>query len=270
MNSMDDQKNESGLLAIAMNLIGFIRKYYIILILGILVGTAMGIKSWYQSKETAIAKLVISTSFIDNDVVAKLVNALQLYIETGNRAGLASKMGCDEEQLRTLGSLFADTTKAQMNAIKVDMGLSNTEEVDTVSAALINYLNNNPFIAEIIDLKARQREYLISRNESKISQIDSLLASGKISIQNFNDVAAISDNYMNLIREKQEAEYEGAVFSKIRIIEQNVTTLPKRGLKNALLINIIAFFFLSFILSALIDVIRIYLRRRKLARTTAQ
>ena len=260
---MTQQNEQSGFLSMMLSLVGFIRKYYIILIIGVLAGIGMGLKSYFQSKEVAVAKLVISTSVIDNDIVSKLVNSLQLYIETGNRQGLADKMGTTPEKLQTLTGFFADTTKAKMNAIKVDLGLTKVEEADTVSKVLVHYLNSIDFIKNIIDLKAKQREQIIEANGAKIKQIDSLLNNGKISFNSFNDVAAINDNYLKLITEKQDAEYETTAFSNIRLIEQNVTVIPKRGIKNALIINIVAYFFFGFILSALIELIRLYLRKEK-------
>jgi len=214
--------------------------------------------------------MILNTSFIDNDVVAKLVNSLQLYVENNDFTGLAEKVNSTTDIMQSLTKISADTMQAEINAVKVDLSLTNPDLADTAAKVILGYLNNNSYIKSIIEKRSEQREFLISTSRKKAGEIDSLLNNTRITTANFNDISTLRKIYTKLVRDIQEGELESSMFNHIDIIEQNIILVSGRSMKNTLIVNLITYLFLGFILSAIIDIIRRYIRYQKQIRKAGQ
>lgn len=263
---MENPKEEQGLIGMLMNLIGFIRKYFIILLIFLGVGIFFGVRSYQKQQSASMVKLVMNTSFIDNDIVAKLVNALQLYIDNGDRAGLSSKLQTSADNVSSLSRIFADTTKAKLNAIRIDFTLGDPTKIDSIGKGLVDYLNNNEYIRNVIALKVGQRNVLINRDKARLRLLDSIYMKNA---GNLEQTTLIGEESRALVTELQKAEYEILAYNNIYILEQNASAMPVRPLKNALIMNLIAYLFMGLALSAIIEVIRLYVKREKTKKVKA-
>ncbi len=257
---METPKEEQGLLGIIMNLIGFAKKYFVILLVFLAIGIFYGIRSYYQQQSSSKVKLVMNTSFIDNDVISKFVNALQLYIENGDYQGLATKLNSPIDNISGLSHISADTTKAKLNAIRIDYTLSDPKKIDSINKGLLSYLNNNEYVHNTIALKVEQRQISISRNKQRLHLLDSLYEKN---LGNPAQIAEIGEESRILLEEIQQAEYENLAYRNIYILEQNAAVIPIRPLRNSLIMNIIAYLFVGLALSAIVEVIWLYVKREK-------
>lgn len=259
---MDTSKEEQGLVGILMNLISFIKKYYLILLAFIALGIFYGIRTHYKQVSSYKVKLVVCTSYIDNDVVAKMVNALKLYVDNGDRKGLSEKLQMLPENI-AISDIFADTTKAKMNAIRIDYNIGDVSKIDSVNKGLMNYLNNNEYIHQVIALKYEQRNQIINRNKQRIRLLDSLNSLHNVSASGLPQFTSVTEETRTLLEEVQKAEYENLAYRNIYIIEKNASAIPVRTLSSSLLIHIISYLFIGMAISALLEVILIYKKRER-------
>jgi hypothetical protein len=257
---METPKQEEGLIGMVMNLISFIRKYFLILLAFLALGTYFGIRSYYKQQSMVMEKLVVNTSFIDNDIVAKLVNALQLYVENGDTKGLAEKMETSPENVSCLSRIFADTTKAKLNAIRVDLSIGDANKIDSINKGLITYLNNNEYIHSVIALRIDQRNLSISSNKKRLNILDSLYTKNA---GNLEQATALGEESRALLSEIQKAEYENLAYRSIYVLEKNASAVPIRPLRNSLLMSLVAYLFMGLAISAIIEVLRLYIKREK-------
>jgi len=267
---METSKEEQGLLGIVMNLISFLRKYFIVLLAFLAIGSFYGIRSHYNQQSSHKVKLVMCTSYIDNDIVAKLVNALQLYVENGDSKGLAIKMQTSPENVSGIGQIFADTTKAKLNAIRIDYSIGDATKIDSVNKGLTTYLNQNEYIHQVIALKTDQRNEIIARNKQRLQLLDSLNKLQNVSVASMQQFTGVTEETRILLAELQKAEYENLAYRNIYIIEENASSIPVRALSSSLLINIIAYLFIGLAISAVFEVMFLYVKREKQKKSSAK
>jgi hypothetical protein len=195
--------------------------------------------------------------------VAKLVNALQLYVENGDTKGLSEKLQMAPEDVAGLSQIFADTTKAKLNAIRIDYNVGNASQIDSINKGLTKYLNGNEYIRQVIELKSGQRSQIISRDKLRIHLLDSLNNPKNVSASGVQQFAGVSEETRALLSEIQKAEYENLAYRNIYIIEKNASAIPVRALSNSLMMNIIAYLFMGMVIAAILEVIILYSKREK-------
>lgn len=231
--------------SILANVYSFIKKYYIILIIFLIVGVLTGIyKSCTHSKSYS-KYIILSSGIIDNNIVSDMINSLNLYIDNNTFNSISKKLKISEQAASSITDIKANVLNLNIynEGLSVQIKFNDNKYIDTVVSSLLNYINNNEFCKRKFELYVNERKNLVKL-------IDNIIYDTLYLKRN-------SVNIANLFDKKITYEQDINLNSKVRIVEEFYNNdFKKSYLFKNIVIYSIAFLILGFIISSVIDYVK--------------
>jgi hypothetical protein len=271
---MTHSKNEIDLIELSIKIFIYLKKYFWIFALAIILGIAYSMitaKSviFYESEMLiktrsennfmyAVTLKELNTNIEENpgELIVKIIESLNKNIENKNIELLEQKTGLNEKQLKQITSIEAFHQyikgEAVSNFVTVKVTGRNIDAFSGLSGGIIKYINTNSYILEKRKNDSLFLADIIQKLNLKIAELDKLqenfIKNNSINnIETYKDNSFFTENIM-LSSLKEKLIYEQSQLNQTELIEDFFLPVEKTNAsKKSILINVFIFLFLSFI-----------------------
>lgn len=257
------EKNQD-IVNILTNVYIFIKRYFIILLVFLIAGIALGIYKKYTSSFYYTKHIIFNSRVVPNLISLDLIKSLQLYINSGDINGLAEKLAIPEEAASTLSVIDTGSFKSkEIIGFWINLSAGSDKYLDTITSGILYYINNNQYIRENSELYTRERKKILSMITEKMSRIDSSFTKSQIPFtsvgsENAGLVRTFTAEYINLLEKKGETEQEIRFGSKISIVDEYVNKIYRvSSLSKSIILYGIGIGIIGLFISLLIESIRL-------------
>jgi len=159
-----------------------IKKSWALLLTGILAGGLVGFLYHMSGSANYKVTTVLAYSEFNKRVFEQLLNDLETLASTDSKSELATQLKISYEQAANINkiygqsllneSLLKDTSNAQLFTVVV--GLKKPTAVDTLQEALVNYLNDLPYVKKLKAAKTKAYEDRLVFINEQLGKLDTL------------------------------------------------------------------------------------------------
>jgi hypothetical protein len=200
-----------------------LRRHKLLVIAGLLAGLLLGY-IYYVSRPTYYkVTMIVQNNELTRRTYGEMIRQLNNQVRGGAKSNLAKALNTTDEiarrilfvEGRTMGDapLISDTSTRTRQPFRIIAGLSDNQEVDTIQALLIRYLNNRPYLKTLREEQTRLYYDRLTFINAELQKLDSLeneynrfLASSKISATFYNNAFNPADIYQqsyNLFNQRE-------------------------------------------------------------------
>ena len=166
MTNKDTQ--EIDFISFAIRSLAFIRRYFILLMIFVILGISYGTYKTCRSRPYYHHRITLRSEQAPNMILIDIVNSLQMYIGEKDMAGFASKTGISTEQAGKIMMMKADTISLTSSiCFKIDMEFSDSSGYKLTQRQLIAYLNR--IARQQYGMIAIEQEVQISTGDKGVS-----------------------------------------------------------------------------------------------------
>ena len=199
------------------------QKRKLMLLVGLLCGLLLGYIYYTTKSRSYKVSMVVVFNELTKGTYAEILDQLNRLVATGSRKRLAAELKIPDGTAAGILSINArnmndealrlDTSSKTKQPFKILVSLNNNKSTDSLQIAIINYLNNSPYLKK---LKEDQRKNYLARIafiDNELAKLDSLkseynrfLSSSKISATYYNNAFDPADIYVHsssLVNQKQ-------------------------------------------------------------------
>lgn len=200
-----------------------VRKWKFMLLSGLVLGIILGYV--YYSTKPALyeVSMVVVYNELSKKTYAEIIDQLDRLTRTGSRQELASELKISRETAGSILSidskniydepLLNDTSSKTRQPFKIILALSNNKLDTSLQTAIVNYINNSPYLKKLKDDQRKSFLNKILFIDKELQKLDSLkneytrfLASSRISATFYNNAFNPADIYIHsseLINQKE-------------------------------------------------------------------
>jgi hypothetical protein len=214
-------------------------KNKLLLLCGLLIGLISGYIYYTTKPSFYKASMVVIHSELTKKTYAEILDQLDKLTTAGSRQKIAEELKLPVELAGNILSIDAknindlplreDTSSKIKQPFKIIVELKNNKASDSLQNAIINYVNNSPYIKRLKEQQNKSYIERISFIERELSKLDSLkdeytrfLASSKITATFYNNAFDPTDIYVhssNLVNQKESLKnslnIDGAAISVV-------------------------------------------------------
>jgi hypothetical protein len=248
---------------------------FIMLGLG-LVGGLLGAGYYYSYKKSYRASMVLTYNKLSKKTFAEILTQLDLLTGGNGYNKLASELNISINCANNIEAinaknifdlpLISDTSSKLNQPFKLDVSFKNTDSIEIIQNALLNYLNNRPYLKRIREEERKIYSEKLLAIELELQRLDSLkneftqfLSSTKVSSTFYNNAINPAEIYVqsnHLIDQKESIQrslhIDENTVSLIDGFKPSALSRPL-SLVQVLLISTTLGFIAGFILSFLIE-----------------
>lgn len=200
-----------------------VNKNKLLLLCGLLIGLISGYLYYITKPSFYKASMVVVYSELTKRTYAEILDQLDKLTTPGSRQRLAEELKLPVELAGNILSIDArnfnniplreDTSSKIKQPFKIIVELKSNSASDSLQSAIINYLNNSPYIKRLKQEQNKSYVEKISFIERELSKLDSLkdeytrfLASSRISATFYNNAFNPTDIYVhsnNLVNQRE-------------------------------------------------------------------
>jgi len=197
-------------------------KNKLLLLCGLLIGLISGYVYYTTKPSFYKASMVVIYSELTKKTYAEILDQLDKLTTPGSKQQLAEELKLPVELASNILSIDAtnindeplreDTSSKIRQPFKIIVELKSNEASDNLQNAIINYMNNSPYIKRLKEQQNKSNIEKISFIDRELSKLDSLkdeytrfLASSRISATFYNNAFNPTDIYIhsnNLVNQK--------------------------------------------------------------------
>ena len=197
-------------------------KSKLLLLCGLLIGLISGYVYYTTKPSFYKASMVVIYSELTKKTYAEILDQLDKLTTPGSKQQLAEELKLPVELASNILSIDAtnindeplreDTSSKIRQPFKIIVELKSNEASDNLQNAIINYMNNSPYIKRLKEQQNKSNIEKISFIDRELSKLDSLkdeytrfLASSRISATFYNNAFNPTDIYIhsnNLVNQK--------------------------------------------------------------------
>lgn len=273
---MGNNKNEIDLLELLIKTYLYLKKYWWILGIALILGIVFTFVKNSDDTETYTSSMIVSAKpdndymyaitfkefnkrYIKNptEIITGIINLANEMIESNNIKGLAQKMNLNPEELKGLKTVNFEYKinkgEAPGNIVKINATSSNKKVYEKLGKGIEFLINNNSYVKEKMAEDSVMLVNIIQKIDIKSKELDSLqskfLINGKI-----NDLIIFKDNYffgesVMLVSLKEKLLKEIQNLNQVKTVEDFYVPRSKsKSLKMPLVINIVIFLCLAFLI----------------------
>jgi len=214
-------------------------KNKLLLLCGLLIGLISGYIYYTTKPSFYKASMVVIHSELTKKTYAEILDQLDKLTTAGSRQKIAEELRLPVELAGNILSIDAknindlplreDTSSKIKQPFKIIVELKSNKASDSLQNAIINYVNNSPYIKRLKEQQNKSYIERISFIERELSKLDSLkdeytrfLASSKITATFYNNAFDPTDIYVhssNLVNQKESLKnslnIDGAAISVV-------------------------------------------------------
>jgi len=203
-----------------------IEKGRFIMLVGLLVGAGIGATYYFNTPKYYKGTMIVTASRLYKKTFADIIEQLNSISSIKTGESLAGELNVSPQtaaQIRFFDSknmldspLKEDTSTKRDQPFKIIIGLNSVDSIAQLQQALVDYLNNRPYLKHIREEEAKIYTAKLNQIENELAKIDSLkaefnrfLATSKISATVYSSAinpAEIYEQSINLMREKENAQ----------------------------------------------------------------
>ena len=267
---MNEHNSEIDLIELLVKVINFIKKYFILLIIFIILGIIANFfyptlsKDYYESK-------LIATTYQDNniyktEIIVEIINKLDEKINKHSLEELSTDLNIDKKDalnIKKINATIIENENIEINNFTITAEVYDDSVFTILSEGIAYYLSNNNHVKNIIEIEKQTNIKLIKKYKQEIHELDSFqdqffnnkIAKSQVSIIN-SDVSYYND-LLTLYKEQLALENQNKLLSPIIIIT-DFTRNKVSQKKTTISFSIILFFFVifGFSLSIIIELIK--------------
>jgi len=178
----------------------FALKFWWILLLAIVLGGALGLLRDKRAQPLFETEMLATINeVVDRILVANHINSLQAVIKDGNHTFLSQQLSLPINRVRELSFIRADISEVRVpgratrivvrtnrygvqfeeiveeanpQVVRIRLGARENENISEFTDAIVKFVENNPFIAEQIEL---ERHINLARQEALETEIEQLI-----------------------------------------------------------------------------------------------
>jgi hypothetical protein len=255
--------NGQDMAAILTGIYLFIRRYFIILILFLLAGTATGIYKKFNASGHTAAHVIFSSPAVSNNMTLNLITALSPYISNGNSDILAEKLVIPAEAAASIMSIDTGSIKSRKNiGFWLDINIRDKKWADTITSGITAYVNNNEFFRYNSELYFRDKQNILKliNNRLGISGIeDDSLPNTDLQVSGVGVV-----EYINMMEKKSETELDIIYQGKLTVVEKHLAEVAGgRSMTKSIILYGLLIFIPGLLLCLVLESLRIVRLRLK-------
>ena len=200
----------------------FFRNKFLILA-GLLAGLVLGYLYYNSRKNSYKVSMIVEFTELNKKTFAEMFTQLNTLILTGSHQQLANELQVSVPIAKSIGMvetfninnepLNKDTSTRVNQTFKIVVAVNNNGSTDTLQAAFLRYLNNNPYLMQLKSSQKKIAEYKLAFIDNELIKLDSLkseynrfLADSKITSTFYNNAinpAEIYQQSTNLMNERE-------------------------------------------------------------------
>lgn len=167
--------------------IAFCFKNVLLLTILVLTGLVGGFVHYKFSKPVFFSELILSSTYLQNDICADMVQKLDDYAEDRTPELLAQRLDIDSETAKSVLKIEFDNfdkklyekykdkdTIALGLPFRIKIYVSNNSFLNTLQQAIINYFEKNPYVIEKKNIWIENTKLLKQKLQKEQTELDSL------------------------------------------------------------------------------------------------
>ena len=269
----EKNKNDRDLIMIISKVYQFIGRYFIILLLFLIMGLVYG---WYKNYTAGYfykRHLVINSIVIEKYLCTDMVYSLQTLVTDNSLDALAKKMNIPEKAAASIIKFDTSTFHYRENVgFIVDLSYRDDQYADTLTSGLLYFLNNNEYNRKNMQLFIQERQKMLKAINNRLGSSDStnLGATSVFSAshgENAVFIRSASSEHMRTMEEKYRIEKDIELGKQISLVEKTTgKVFAGMGLTKSLILYGLGIGILGVFLSLFIESLRLsrkYLKEQK-------
>jgi hypothetical protein len=262
--------DDLDIIYLIQNAIAFIRRFKFILFGCMLMGFTLGLFFYIRSPKQYSTKLIVHPSFVSNQDQIEIIANWNELLGKGGKEQLASIMNCSTIVIDKLREIEAEEilktyVSNNPNGFLINVSVTDTSILDELQNGIVYGLNNSPFIKEKITTRKAKNTELIAKVNSEIEKLNTTksLIDSMIRTRNVNsssllvDISRMNAEWIELNEKLLGYEEDLKFLSGVQVLEGfHKGTMTRQGLMTLSLLGIAAGFFIGYVLSLFLFIIR--------------
>ncbi|OFX22966.1 MAG: hypothetical protein A2041_00410 [Bacteroidetes bacterium GWA2_31_9b] len=226
----EKRNDEIDLLEFFLKIFLFIKKNFWVLFLSVFIGGTLGFSAKFFTQNHYKSSLVINTYTISENFIIEYINNLNSIIKDENYNYLSEKMKIDSSLLVSIKEIKAESAydekeKKKLGYLTIFVNVNNNQILEQLSKGILNYINNEPYAKNEIEIYIENNKNLISKIDEEIKKIEVLQEMNIFQNQNnadvniYNSQKSFQNELLELIKEKQNREKSLKFAVPFRIIQ---------------------------------------------------
>jgi capsular polysaccharide biosynthesis protein len=223
--------DEIDLLLLASKVVDLFKRRYKILILSLIIGSGMGLSSYYSQKPLYKSTLIGNSEILRNEYVTLLFKNLNDLLKEGNYVSLASYLKVSEENAKNIVKIEASPVVLKevkddklVNTFQIDVITLDPMQLDTIQKGIIFYIQNNDFVKKRVNLQRSFMQNMIAKMELEINEMGAMrdaIFKGKGNGERITlmDPSSINNSIVNLYEKKLTLQNAIETLNQVLIIQ---------------------------------------------------
>ena len=190
---------------------------------GLMAGLLLGYLYYNSRKNSFKISMIVEFTELNKKTFAEMFTQLNTLILTGSHQQLANELQVSVPVAKSIGMietfninnepLYKDTSTRVNQTFKIVVAVNNNGMTDTLQAAFLRYLNNNPYLLQLKSAQKKLAEHKLNFIDNELVKLDSLkseynrfLADSKNTSTFYNNAINPADIYQqstNLMNERE-------------------------------------------------------------------
>ncbi len=252
-----ENTNQIDFLTLIRNVINFIKKYFKIIILSILVALLAGILNHFYGKKYYKTTIIATSPVINKQIVYELVSPVRLFILSEQYDSVSEKLNIPYDVAKSIRYFDLDT--GITNAVKISVHFYDVEKLGKFSEGLMNYLNEIPYVKNTIESRRKYVSQLLQDINKEIAELNTLQAniiaiSSESNVQGSVYAGDIFKQMLDLHDRKTLLEEELSKLQKFTIINNQLFIRSNKSLTKSVAVSFVIGFLLGLLVSAIIEI----------------
>ncbi|HUR10955.1 MAG TPA: hypothetical protein VM012_06280 [Flavitalea sp.] len=209
-------------ISIADFLFSIFRRNFLWILGGALVGLVTGYLYYTVKQNSYKVSMIVEFTELNRRTFGEIIDQLNTLVLTNSQQKLASVLQVDLQTAKSIGFIdsrnmndepLAKDTSTRTGTFKLIVHVNSNSNGDTLQAAIVRYLNNNPYLLHVKESNKKIYEEKLAYINSELARLDSLkaeynrfLASSKISSTIYNNAFNPAEIYIhsnNLLNQRE-------------------------------------------------------------------
>lgn len=230
MNTLNRQE-EFDLFAIFLKLVNIVRANFWLIVIFFLLGTGIGLASYYSATKIYESKMVVSSTILTKSYSNDLIRRLNRHKREMNDSAIMNLLRVSEKTSKSLVYLGIESVtevEEQKDAEKFIITVEVTDQqiLPQLQQGLLFYLENNEFAKVRVEQSKAFFKQMIAKIEAEVADMEDLkrkIASGEFFQKTNGDISfdptAVNSKIIELTKEKINFENSLKLANSVQLIE---------------------------------------------------
>jgi uncharacterized protein YneF (UPF0154 family) len=260
------QQKEVDIISLLAGAIVFIKKYFIVLCVTLVVGIVVGILDFYFGKNYYRTNLIASSPVINNQVVYEIAEPIKFFISNEMYDTVAAKLNISVDVAKNIKRIDMDTSIFQ--AVKIELDLYDKKDIKLVQEGLMYYFNSIPFVMSSINVQKGELKTYIDVLDKEISDLNNIQDAVLANLKSNQAGGVISpsgmfDEIVTMYDKRIELVTQFSTLQPFKVINANVVFVSQKSLKKNIAIFGVLGIILGTIIGVFVDIKRLTQKRLK-------